>query len=135
MGNICSRSSNPPDAFSQPGRVLGSSPEQQTAAPCAPLPTRAHWQTPGRTLGESESAVPGQAAETTSSDDADARSKAALAAQKRAQDAKSASGKGKLGAKLAAQKAQTQAQTLNEASRDERATRDSDDAATARRWE
>lgn len=43
--------------------------------------------------------------------------------------------KGKLGSKLATQKAQTQSQTLNEASQTERAARDADGAEQARRWE
>lgn len=64
----------------------------------------------------------------------DARAKAALAAQKRAEASGSAN-KGKLGSKLAAQRAQTQAQTLNEFSREERAARDADGAAAARRWD
>lgn len=54
--------------------------------------------------------------------------------QKRAEAAGSAN-RGKLGSKLAAQKAQTHSQTLNEASRDERAARDADTAAAAQRWE
>lgn len=54
--------------------------------------------------------------------------------QKRA-DAAQTSSKGKLGTQLAAQKAQTQSQTLNEASRSERAARDADTAAEARRWQ
>lgn len=55
--------------------------------------------------------------------------------QKRAESASAAGSKGKLGTKLAAQKAQTQNQTLNEASRDEVAARDADGAAEARRWQ
>lgn len=53
--------------------------------------------------------------------------------QKRAEGA--SANKGKLGSKLAAQKAQTQTQTLNEASRTERAARDADGAEEARRWQ
>ncbi|KNG82364.1 hypothetical protein ANOM_009853 [Aspergillus nomiae NRRL 13137] len=108
MGNICSRSKNQPEAFSSPGRVLGS------ANP-----------PPGAT-GKSSSGV--------GADTADARTNAAIAAQKRAEST-TAGNKGKLGSKLAAQKAQTQAQTLGQASRDERAARDADNAASARRWE
>ena len=55
--------------------------------------------------------------------------------QKRADAATQPSGKGKLGSKLAAQKAQTRTQTLDEASRDERAARDAEGAAEARRWQ
>lgn len=54
--------------------------------------------------------------------------------QKRA-EATGPTNKGKLGTKLAAQKAQTQNQTLSEASRDERAARDADGASAARRWD
>ena len=53
--------------------------------------------------------------------------------QKRAESA--SANKGKLGSKLAAQKAQTQAQTLNQVSRTERAARDVDGVEAARRWE
>ncbi|RMJ21224.1 hypothetical protein PHISP_07903, partial [Aspergillus sp. HF37] len=53
---------------------------------------------------------------------------------KRAEES-SSTGRGKLGSKLAAQKAQTHNQTLNEASRSERAARDADGAAAAQRWE
>ena len=53
--------------------------------------------------------------------------------QKRADTA--STNKGKLGSKLAAQKAQTQARTLDQVSRTERAARDVDGAEAARRWE
>ncbi|PTU22503.1 hypothetical protein P175DRAFT_0499035 [Aspergillus ochraceoroseus IBT 24754] len=52
--------------------------------------------------------------------------------EKRAEEA---TGKGKLGTKLAAQKAKTHAQTLSEASGEQRAARDADDASEARRWD
>ncbi|PLB43934.1 hypothetical protein P170DRAFT_480878 [Aspergillus steynii IBT 23096] len=132
MGNICSRSKNEPEPFSRPGRVLGANqppagaagtPQgKKPAGPRAPLPanSKSHFGSPGRTLGEG-------------GENSDARTNAALAAQKRAES--TTTGKGKLGSKLAAQKAQTQSQTLNEASRDERAARDADDAANTRRWE
>ncbi|KAJ5432648.1 uncharacterized protein N7458_011804 [Penicillium daleae] len=125
MGNICSRSSNEPDAFAGPGRVVGAPPSGQSTAPRASVPAKANWQnTPGRTLGESSPQQGGND---------EARSNAAIAAQKRA-EAASASSKGKLGTKLAAQKAKTQAQTLNEASETERAVRDADGAEEARQW-
>ncbi|PYH46200.1 uncharacterized protein BP01DRAFT_25709 [Aspergillus saccharolyticus JOP 1030-1] len=146
MGNICSKSSNGPDAFAQPGRVLGTNNDQSTpnaaaaSGPRASLPkskaqsqsnTNTNWGSgsAGRTVGgEGASAVsaPGHT---------DARTNAALAAQKRAESATNNSNKGKLGSKLAAQKAQTQTQTLNEASRAEVAARDADGAAEARRWQ
>ncbi|OJJ63404.1 hypothetical protein ASPSYDRAFT_126887 [Aspergillus sydowii CBS 593.65] len=149
MGNICSRSKNETEAepFARPGRVLGSSAD--SSAPRASVPANAksksHWQSPGRTLGGGggggggggENANPG--AGTGSGTGAvgntdDARAKAAQAAQKRA-EATGPANKGKLGSKLAAQKAQTQTQTLNEVSRDERAARDADGASAARRWD
>ena len=55
--------------------------------------------------------------------------------QERAAKNASASNKGKLGSQLAAQKAKTHNDTLNEASRKERAERDADNATTARRWD
>ncbi|GLA65417.1 hypothetical protein AtubIFM54640_007169 [Aspergillus tubingensis] len=141
MGNICSKSSNQPEAFSSPGRVLGSAAnppakDSSSSAPRAPLPSNAkpasNWGSgpSGRTLGS-----PAAAGEGNGDATADARTKAALAAQKRAESASAAGSKGKLGTKLAAQKAQTQNQTLNEASRDEVAARDADGAAEARRWQ
>ncbi|CDM30286.1 hypothetical protein DTO013E5_9267 [Penicillium roqueforti] len=126
MGNICSRSSNEADPFNQPGRVVGTNPGG-TAAPRAPLPAKTNWKaTPGRTLGESTTG-----SSTAGTDEA--RANAAIAAQKRAEGA--LANKGKLGSKLAAQKAQTQAQTLDQVSRTERAARDVDGAEAARRWE
>ncbi|PWY81912.1 hypothetical protein BO70DRAFT_362345 [Aspergillus heteromorphus CBS 117.55] len=152
MGNLCSKSKNPPesDAFSTPGRVLGSGPNPnpnsnaprpppaQSSAPRAPLPSNTKLNsglgsgTAGRTVADRD---------TTSTDGdvggggkVDPRMNAALAAQKRAELASTAT-KGKLGSKLAAQKAQTQTQTLNEASRDEIAARDADGAAQARAWQ
>ncbi|KOS43002.1 hypothetical protein ACN38_g6131 [Penicillium nordicum] len=126
MGNICSRSSNEADPFNQPGRVVGTK-AGRTTAPRAPLPAKTNWKaTPGRTLGGST--TDGGTAATD-----EARANAAIAAQKRAETA--SGNKGKLGSKLAAQKAQTQAQTLDEVSRTERAARDVDGTEAARRWE
>lgn len=155
MGNICSRSANKADTTS-PGRVLGTSNQQsqdsshKTSAP----PKTTNWkQSPGRTLGDSSpSGAQGGADE--------ARSNAAIAAQvsppstatfiseeeshtvtianvcayeqKRAESG--SANKGKLGSKLAAQKAKTQTQTLAEVSRDERGARDADQAAEASKW-
>ncbi|GKZ72253.1 hypothetical protein AnigIFM50267_008615 [Aspergillus niger] len=140
MGNICSKSKNQPDAFSSPGRVLGSAPNntaKDSSAPRAPLPSNAkpasNWGSgpSGRTLGSGNTAAAAGDGNVT----ADARTNAALAAQKRAESASATGSKGKLGTKLAAQKAQTQNQTLNEASRDEVAAREADGAAEARRWQ
>jgi hypothetical protein len=75
MGNICSRSSNETDPFTQPGRVVGAGSSGQNAAPRAQLPTKTNWKaTPGRTLGESN--TDGSAAGTD-----EARANAAIAAQ------------------------------------------------------
>jgi hypothetical protein len=129
MGNLCSTSKNEAEPFSRPGRVLGSpaNPPPNTA-PRAPLPakSKAPFKSPGRTLGEPAPEVPDAAR-------ADARTNAAIAAQKRAESAASAQ-KGKLGSKLAAQKAQTQAKTLSEVSREQTATRHMDESSEARRW-
>ena len=57
-----------------------------------------------------------------------------LKSQKRAEAASTAN-KGKLGTKLAAQKAQTNNQTLQEASRAERSARDADSVEQAKRWD
>ncbi|KAI2790181.1 hypothetical protein POX_d05687 [Penicillium oxalicum] len=126
MGNICSRSSNQPEAFTGPGRVVGAPPSApQSNAPRASVPAKANWQSsPGRTLGESSPQQGGGD---------EARSNAAIAAQKRA-EAASAANKGKLGSKLAEQKSKTHTQTLNEASQTERAVRNADEAAAARQW-
>ncbi|RHZ60236.1 uncharacterized protein CDV56_108683 [Aspergillus thermomutatus] len=129
MGNICSRSENETEPFSQPGRVLGSaSNPPPNAAPRAPLPakSKAGFKSPGRTLGDTAPEVPDAGR-------ADARTNAAIAAQKRAESAASAQ-KGKLGSKLAAQKARTQAQTLSEVSREQTAARNMDESSEARRW-
>lgn len=73
MGNVCSKSANKADdAFSQPGRVLGSSAASGTSnQPArATVPGNVVSQGPGRTLGGAPS-----------EDTADARAKAAEAAQ------------------------------------------------------
>ncbi|KAL2817792.1 hypothetical protein BJX63DRAFT_384904 [Aspergillus granulosus] len=140
MGNICSRSKNEPEAFTTPGRVLGSSTtNNNSGAPRASVPAgtkskQSNWESPGRTLGGgggsgSAGSSTGPGTETAE----DARARAAAAAQARAEA--TTANKGKLGTKLAAQKAQTQSQTLQAASRDERAARDADGAEAARRWE
>jgi len=131
MGNLCSRSANTTDPFSQPGRVLGSSAQAGQDPNRAPVPSNVRIiQGPGRTLGGSK---------TDSSEGVggvgDARSRAAEAAQKRADTLNASAKSGKLSSQLATQKAQTNAQTLDEASRTERAVRDVDRAEHARRWD
>ena len=54
MGNLCSKSSNKDDHFSQPGRVLGSSSQSQASS--APVPQKVISSTPGRTVGGSGTA-------------------------------------------------------------------------------
>ncbi|KAL3434101.1 hypothetical protein BDV09DRAFT_170705 [Aspergillus tetrazonus] len=148
MGNMCSSSKNQaePGPSSRPGRALGSN--TVNSAPRASIPATAksqpksHFESPGRTLGGGVSPNAGAGSSGTGTESGagslegtnDARAKAALAAQKRA-EASGSTNKGKLGSKLAAQRAQTQAQTLNEFSREERAARDADGAAAARRWD
>ncbi|KAK5958837.1 hypothetical protein OHC33_000681 [Knufia fluminis] len=124
MGNICSKSANKDDNFSAPGRVLGASSD-------APQPARAQTpkqaltsSTPGRTLGS--------AGNDGASSPNDARSAAARAAEERAA-AKNKAG-GKLSANLAAQKKQTQNQTLNAGSEQERLGRTADANAETRNW-
>ncbi|KEY76170.1 hypothetical protein BA78_8201 [Aspergillus fumigatus] len=152
MGNLCSTSKNEAEPFSRPGRVLGSPANPPpNAAPRAPLPakSKAPFKSPGRSLGEAAPEVPG-------AERADARTNAAIAAQvsdtversgaalvcgrwltggcqKRAESAAKAQ-KGKLGSKLAAQKAQTQAKTLSEVSREQISARHMDESSEARRW-
>jgi hypothetical protein len=77
MGNLCSRSANTTDPFSQPGRVLGSSAQASQDPNRASVPANVRTiQGPGRTLGGSK---------TDSSEGVggvgDARSRAAEAAQ------------------------------------------------------
>ncbi|TRX93886.1 hypothetical protein FHL15_005268 [Xylaria flabelliformis] len=121
MGNICGKSES--EAFSQPGRVLGSTPEQPQRAS---IP--AHVGGPPRTLGGGPPSAQGNSGDA----DADnARRRAAEAAEARAQAA-SARSSGKLGAQLAAQKKQTRNDTLQEISNNERRQRDADEAAQAR---
>ncbi|EGD92217.1 hypothetical protein H112_00293 [Trichophyton rubrum D6] len=132
MGNICSKSSNRPDPFAQPGRVLGS----QAAST---KPTPANSSTPlirnnnssqrqpsgGRVLGGGGNNADG---------DGDARSAAARAAEERAAK-HSAAGKGKLSSQLAAQKSRSRNDTLDDISRAERAARDAQSAEESRRWD
>ncbi|PGG96225.1 hypothetical protein GX51_07931 [Blastomyces parvus] len=122
MGSLCSKSANPTEPFAQPGRVLGTNPNPPQA-PRASLPRKANA---GRTLGGGQ--VPAQGKD-------DPRSAAARAAEERAAKQSSATKKGKLSSQLAAQKAQTRNETLDEASRHNRATREADAAAEVSRWD
>ncbi|KIV88458.1 hypothetical protein B0A52_02386 [Exophiala mesophila] len=121
MGNLCSKSSNPPENFSTPGRPLGTS-SQTKKTTTTPVPQKLTTSTPGRSLGGREGA---------SSPD-DARSAAARAAEQRAAGANKSGGK--LATNLANQKKQTQNQLLNAGSEAERRARDADENAQARTW-
>ncbi|KAI0022206.1 hypothetical protein F4780DRAFT_207139 [Xylariomycetidae sp. FL0641] len=121
MGNICGKSDS--EAFSQPGRVLGSAPPQPERAT---IPARVGG--PPRTLGGQDSSPAASAGGGAAED---ARRKAAEAAEARAQAA-SSKNTGKLGSQLAAQKKQTRNDTLQEISHNERRQRDADEAAQAR---
>ncbi|KAI1810777.1 hypothetical protein GGS20DRAFT_154101 [Poronia punctata] len=124
MGNICGKTDS--EAFSQPGRVLGTAPPQPQRASVP-----AHVGGPPRTLGGSSQAQSQSQANNEGNAAADARMRAAEAAQARA-EAASARSSGKLGAQLAAQKKQTRNDTLQEISNNERRLREADEAAQAR---
>ncbi|KAK5634451.1 hypothetical protein RRF57_010164 [Xylaria bambusicola] len=126
MGNICGKSES--EAFSQPGRVLGSAPPQPQS-----VPVPAHVGGPPRTLGVASPVAQAQAQAQGDSRAAaadDARRRAAEAAETRAQTA-AAKSSGKLGSQLAAQKKQTRNETLQEISNNERRQRAADEAAQA----
>ncbi|KAI1779974.1 hypothetical protein F4818DRAFT_160754 [Hypoxylon cercidicola] len=123
MGNICGKSDS--EAFSQPGRVLGSAPPQPERAAVPPT-----VRSPPRTLGGS--APTAQGAQNGADADADeARRRAAEAAEARAK-ATTAKSTGKLGTQLAAQKKQTRNDTLKEVSNNAIRQRDADEGAQAR---
>ena len=140
MGNICSKSANKDDNFSTPGRVLGAAP-QPARVPAQPN-QKLTSSTPGRALGSAGS--------DGASSPNDARSAAARAAQvsrevamatdmrgadvrqERAAAANKAGGK--LSTSLAAQKKQTQNQTLNAGSEQERLLRSADANTETRNW-
>ncbi|KIL95203.1 hypothetical protein FAVG1_02135 [Fusarium avenaceum] len=120
MGNCCGKTD--PEAFSQPGRVLGSAPPP--TAGTAPVPKIVGG--PPRTLGD------GSVAEA--SGDADnARRRAAEAAEARAKAASKPGGK--LQTQLAAQKKQTRSETLKDASQEQLRARETDQAAETRNWD
>ncbi|KAM0564155.1 hypothetical protein ACHAPJ_000364 [Fusarium lateritium] len=120
MGNCCGKTES--EAFSQPGRVLGSAPPP--ASGTAPVPKTVGG--PPRTLGGGPSAE-------ASSDPDTARRKAAEAAEARAKAY--AKPGGKLQTQLAAQKKQTRSDTLKDASQEQLRAREADQAAETRNWE
>ncbi|KAI4106568.1 MAG: hypothetical protein LQ339_003028 [Xanthoria mediterranea] len=129
MGNLCSRSSNKPDNFSTPGRVVGSS--SSSSAPAAPTQTpraqipKGHGQ--GRTLGSTTTAAAGRENE--------ARDAAARAAEERAHSAKTTATKGKLGRELEKQRGQKRTETLEGMSAEERRRREVEGVEERRRWD
>ncbi|EKJ71222.1 hypothetical protein NXS19_001260 [Fusarium pseudograminearum] len=121
MGNICGKTE--PEAFSQPGRVLGTAPPPTSGT--APVPKQVGG--PPRTLGG------GSATAASGSDDPEnARRKAAEAAEARAKAASKPGGK--LQTQLAAQKKQTRSETLKDASQEQLRAREADQATEARNW-
>ncbi|KXJ95788.1 hypothetical protein Micbo1qcDRAFT_192710 [Microdochium bolleyi] len=125
MGNLCSKSDG--DNFSQPGRALGTAPEQP-ARVAVPASASRTVGGPPRTLGGGGG---GGAAGGDGSAADDARRKAAEAAEARLNAANSKSS-GKLGTQLAAQKKQSRNETLQEISSNNARQRDADEAAEAR---
>ncbi|KAK9418166.1 hypothetical protein SUNI508_08360 [Seiridium unicorne] len=123
MGNVCCGKADS-DHFQSPGRALGAAPPQPERAS---VPKSQTVGGPPRTLGGR------QEASTESGAAADARRRAAEAAEARAKAAQKTSGK--LSEQLQAQKRQTRQDTLKEASRDEQRARDADAAAQARNYE
>ncbi|KAJ1331507.1 DNA-dependent metalloprotease WSS1 [Microdochium nivale] len=124
MGNLCSKSDGG-DHFSQPGRALGTAPEQPTRVGVPASATRKVGGPP-RTLGGSGG---GGGSEGGAADEA--RRKAAEAAEARA-NALNTKSAGKLGAQLAAQKKQSRNETLQEISSNNTRQRDADETAEAR---
>ncbi|KAH7035297.1 uncharacterized protein B0I36DRAFT_360690 [Microdochium trichocladiopsis] len=121
MGNLCSKSDG--DNFSQPGRALGTAPEQPARAAVPPSAVAARKVGgPPRTLGGAAPAADGPD---------DARRRAAEAAEARANAANSKN-TGKLATQLAAQKKQSRNETLQEISNSNVRQRDADEAAEAR---
>ncbi|CAL8583350.1 hypothetical protein XPA_008975 [Xanthoria parietina] len=133
MGNLCSRSSNKPDNFSTPGRVIGSSssasaPTQTpTQNPRAQIPTGKR-QGQGRTLGS-------PAATAAAGQENEARDAAARAAEQRAHSAKTTANKGKLGRELEKQRGQKRTETLEGVSAEERRRREVEGVEERRRWD
>ncbi|GKT83540.1 hypothetical protein Ct61P_01390 [Colletotrichum tofieldiae] len=124
MGSVCGKEDKG-DNFTSPGRPLGTAPPPQPKT--APIPARVGG--PPRTLGGgSGGGAPGE----QSANAAEARRKAAEAAEARAKAASKSTGK--LSSQLNAQKKQTQADLLKDASAQQLRQRDADAAAEARTY-
>ncbi|KAI6785659.1 uncharacterized protein J7T54_005993 [Emericellopsis cladophorae] len=131
MGNICGKEKS--DNFTSPGRTVGTAPPQN-AAPKASVPKKtAKVAGPGRTLGGSvgSGSTPSTGEQQQQTPD-EARRRAAEAAEARAVGA---SRGGKLQAQLDAQKKQSRSDALKEASKQELARREADDATQAKNWD
>ncbi|KLO87408.1 Uncharacterized protein LW93_10262 [Fusarium fujikuroi] len=128
MGNICGKTE--PEAFSQPGRVLGSAPAP-AAGPLQPLAQRRFRQRSEARQGLWEAAQLRKLQEIRMTPGGKPR-KLQRALQARAK-ASSKPG-GKLQTQLAAQKKQTRSETLNDASQEQLRAREADQAAEARNW-
>ncbi|GKT42324.1 uncharacterized protein ColSpa_02505 [Colletotrichum spaethianum] len=128
MGSVCGKEDKG-DNFTSPGRPLGTAPPPQPKT--APIPARVGG--PPRTLGGGSS---GGASGQQSADAAEARRKAAEAAENLRQARAKAASKstGKLSSQLNAQKKQTQADLLKDASAQQLRQRDADAAAEARTY-
>ncbi|TQN70733.1 hypothetical protein CSHISOI_04702 [Colletotrichum shisoi] len=126
MGSVCGKEDQG-DNFTSPGRPLGTAPPPQ--AKTAPIPARVGG--PPRTLGGGRGGNGGAPCEQ-SADAAEARRKAAEAAEARAKAASKSTGK--LSSQLNAQKKQTQADLLKDASAQQLRQRDADAAAEARTY-
>ncbi|KAK8042266.1 hypothetical protein PG993_006789 [Apiospora rasikravindrae] len=124
MGNICGKSSSDPDAFSTPGRIVGTTPAQPQRAS---LPPRVVGGPPRKLGGGNDSAA---AAAPSSSAAVEARETGSRGC--REQRRLLPKTQGKLGQQLAAQKKQSRQETLNEISQEERRARDAEQAAQAR---
>ncbi|KAF7560713.1 hypothetical protein G7046_g3420 [Stylonectria norvegica] len=123
MGNCCGKPD--PEAFAQPGRVLGAS--APPASGSVPVPKTVGG--PPRTLGGGAAPAGGS---TSSADQDEVRRKAAEAAEARA---KAANTGGKLQSALSAQKRKSRVDTLKDASDEQVRAREADEAAQARTWE
>ncbi|KAK3335546.1 hypothetical protein B0T19DRAFT_11153 [Cercophora scortea] len=106
MGNLCGKQSSSSDPFSGPGRRLDSAPAPRSSAP---IPASAAASTPRPPVGGSGGGGSGGG----SAADEQRRKAAAAAAEQRTKRANTG---GKLSSQLAAQKKQTHAETLKEAS-------------------
>lgn len=122
MGNLCSRSSNEPDHFSSPGRVIGSAPPIPASVP---VPKTTNPNSPGRPLGGGID---------RSEDPSDLRTAAATAAERRAQATPQGTSGGSLSAKLREEQRQTMGALRAAASKEEQKKRAAEEANEVRMY-